>query len=390
MLLLVVLAAMLIQIVADVVLSERFDALRLDGRVYHDLAEGLAERNQYGPPLTDRPPGWPMILSLGFRVFGSRAGVGLAMNVVFAGIAAALTVIIARRLGLSRGASAVAAIAARLVPWSLLLGATLYSETAYTALILGISLAVILARDRNAGVFWWALIGVATGFTTLVRPALVFWVPFAAALALRRRHVLVAAVFALGVVAAVVPWTLRNHARTGHFVIYDTHGGRNLVLANNDFSGSGQSVQGLPPGGPEDPYLLDIYHRDAGIEWIKQNPEKFVGRLVPRIVRTFDPVTLLLNGVTGSPTVRWAARALWAAILIGVGWGIALRRTGKWLVPLSMLAAQLGGVMIFGGGFRFIVPVLPFLAMWGVVGWERIARRVGVWPFSPEPRAATA
>jgi hypothetical protein len=37
-------------------------------------------------------------------------------------------------------------------------------------------------------------------------------------------------------------------------------------------------------------------------------------------------------------------------------------------VPISLVAATLLLVVVFGGGFRFLVPAIPFLSIWGVAG----------------------
>jgi hypothetical protein len=45
-----------------------------------------------------------------------------------------------------------------------------------------------------------------------------------------------------------------------------------------------------------------------------------------------------------------------------------LHHRGPWLVPISLVMATLLVVVVFGGGFRFLVPVVPLLSIWGVAG----------------------
>jgi 4-amino-4-deoxy-L-arabinose transferase-like glycosyltransferase len=356
------------QIAADVLLRGRLDPLYYDGADYHRLAAGLAEHGAFGPPVADRPPTWPFLLAAVYRVFGVHPTVGLALNVVLAGLAAALVVLLAGRLGLGWRAAAAAGLAAGLCPWFLALGATLYTETAYTALVAALALLAVTARDRGARTALWAWIGLLTGVGLLLRPQLVLWLPFALCLAFAGRRPKAAVAFMGAVLVVLAPWTVRNYARLGAFVPFDTRGGATLASANNDLSEGGQSTAGLPrfPAGTE--VENDETFRSAAIHWITADPARFVGRMDDRLVRTFDPTTRLTHGVYGSVVLRWTARGLWAVLMAFTLWGLVLHHRGPWLVPLSFLAATLLLVVVFGGGFRFLVPVVPFLSIWGVAG----------------------
>jgi 4-amino-4-deoxy-L-arabinose transferase-like glycosyltransferase len=356
------------QVAADVVAHGRLDALYFDGADYHRLAAGLAEHGTYGPPIADRPPGWPVLLAAVYRAVGIHPTAGLALNVTLAGLAAALVVLLAGRLGLSPLGAGVAGLIAGLCPWSLVLGATLYTETLYTLLVVLLVLLVIGARGRRAQVTWWAGIGLTTGVGILVRPQLVIWVPFALCFALAGRRPAAALAFLGVVILVLTPWTVRNYARLGAFVPLDTRGGVTLAVANNDLSEGGQSIEGLPqiPAGTE--VENDRAYRSAAVHWILADPVRFVGRMDDRLVRTFDPMTKLIHGIFGSVSQRWTVRVIWIVLMAFVAWGLILHHRGPWLVPISIVAATLLLVVGFGGGFRFLVPVVPFLSIWGVAG----------------------
>ena len=104
------------------------------------------------------------------------------------------------------------------------------------------------------------------------------------------------------------------------------------------------------------------------MHWILADPLRFVGRMDDRLVRTFDPVTKLIHGTFGSVSQRWTVRVIWIILMAFVVWGLVLHHRGPWLVPISIVAATLLLVLGFGGGFRFLVPVIPFLSIWGVAG----------------------
>jgi hypothetical protein len=356
------------QVATDVVARGRLDPLYFDGGDYHRLAVGLAEHGTYGPPVADRPPGWPVLLAAVYRVVGVHPAAGLALNVILAGLAATLVVLLAGRLGLPPLGAAAAGLAAGLCPWSLLLGATLYTETLYTLIMVLLALLVIAARGRRAQIAWWAGIGLTTGCGILVRPQLVIWVPFALCFALAGRRPAAALAFTAAVVLVLTPWTVRNYARLDSFVPFDTRGGATLAAANNDLSEGGQSTAGLPrfPAGTE--VQNDREFRSAAVRWIMADPVRFVGRMDDRLVRTFDPMTKLVHGAFGSVPLRWTVRVIWMILMAIVLWGLVLRHRGPWLAPISLVAATLLLVVVFGGGFRFLVPVVPFLSIWGVAG----------------------
>jgi len=112
----------------------------------------------------------------------------------------------------------------------------------------------------------------------------------------------------------------------------------------------------------------DRAYRSAAVHWILADPLRFVGRMDDRLVRTFDPVTKLIHGTFGSVSQRWTVRVIWIILMAFVVWGLVLHHRGPWLVPISIVAATLLLVLGFGGGFRFLVPVIPFLSIWGVAG----------------------
>jgi hypothetical protein len=364
------------QVATDIAVRGYLDPLYFDGGDYHQLAAGLVEHGTYGPPIADRPPGWPVLLAAVYHLVGVHPTAGLVVNVILAGLAAGLVVLLAGRLGLSPLGAGAAGLTAGFCPWSLVLGATLYTETLYTLIVVLLALLVIAGRDRQAQVPWWVGIGLTTGVGILVRPQLVIWIPFALCFGLASRRPAAALAFVGAVVLVLTPWTVRNYARLGTFVPFDTRGGVTLAAANNDLSEGGQSAAGLPrfPAGTE--VGNDRAFRTAAVRWITADPIRFVGRIDDRLLRTFDPVTRLTRGVFGPVFLRIPVRGVWAILMVITLSGLLLHHRGPWLVPISLVLATLLVVVVFGGGFRFLVPVIPFLSIWGVAGMIDVTARL--------------
>jgi len=358
------------QILADIALNSHLSPLYQDGGEYHRLAVRLALHGTYGPLVAFRPPGWVFALAGLYRLFGPHPVAGLALNAICSGATALLVQRLGRRLGLPPLASLVAAIATGVFPWTLLLGATLYSETFFVLILVATALVVLSALDRpQVATLRWLAIGALAGLGALVRPAMLFWLPIGAWLALRRRPsggTRAAAAFLVGVALLLGPWTVRNYARLHTFVPIDTAGGSTLAGANNDLADGGQSTAGLPHIPPGNEVQGDRAFRAAALHWIGSHPAGFVGLVAKRFVRSVDPTALLSNGAKGHAAQRWLARAAWAGVMVLAIVGVIRRHRGSWAVLLSLLVPQLVEIVLFGGGFRFLAPSVPFLLLLAV------------------------
>ena len=360
---------------AAVVLNRSIGALYEDAGDFNGLAAGLAREFSYGPPEAFRPPGWPMLLAVPYRAFGVHPNLGLALNAILAGLAVVALVHLGQRLGLTRFQSRVAGLAYGLFPWVLVIGAALYAETLFSLLTICLSLMIVAFCERRPIPWWWVAPGVIAAYATLVRPVLAIWLPVGLLFALGRKLDWRAALaMALGIAVILGPWAWRNYERLDAFVPLTTAGGLTLALANNDVAGAAQAREGLPPA-PDGEVPKDRAYRKFAQDWIQEHPSEFAKRVPERIVRTLDPVTRTNKGVFAPLPIRWAVRVLWIAVLAFVGLGLVKHHRGQWLAPLSLAVFLTLPVVLVGGGFRFLIPALPFMALWGVSGasliWER-------------------
>src|SRR5690606_13389525 len=77
------------------------------------------------------------------------------------------------------------------------------------------------------------LCGVALGIGTLIRPALVVFLPLAVLLLIIRRQPYTLAVLALGTIVVVGPWTVRNYAHHGRLMFVASEGGVTFWTGNH-------------------------------------------------------------------------------------------------------------------------------------------------------------
>jgi hypothetical protein len=364
-----------VHIGAAVAFNGFIGALYEDGGDFNSLAAGLAREFDYGPSQAFRPPGWPLLLAVPYRAFGVHPNLGLALNAILAGLTVVALVRLGQRLGLTQFQSRTAGLAYGLFPWALIIGAALYAETLFNLLTICLSLIIVAFCERRPIPWWWVVPGAVAAYATLVRPVLVLWLPVGLLFALGRKLDWRATLaMALGMAVILGPWTWRNFERLDAFVPLTTAGGLTLALANNDVAGAGQAREGVPAA-PHGEVEKDRFYRKFAQDWIQEHPGEFAKRVPERIVRTLDPVTRTNKGVFAAPPLRWAVRVLWIAFLAVVGLGFVKHHRGRWLVLVSLAVLLTLPVVLFGGGFRFLIPALPFMALWGVAGasliWER-------------------
>src|SRR5205823_2498456 len=134
------------------------------------------------------------------------------------------------------------------------------------------------------------LAGLFLGYATLTRSFGILFLPvfglYLLGLPPTRRGLIGAALFAVGFLLVIAPWTIRN-ARVHHrFVLIATNGGSTCYGANNDVvAGSpreyGNWVSTTQLAGRDlieaqpDEVSHDKMEWKLGVEWVKQHPDKF-------------------------------------------------------------------------------------------------------------------
>ena len=223
-------------------------AQQADFAWYYARAVELAHNEGYnwmGHPTAYWPIGWPLFLSLIYRVTGPSVMVGLAVNVLLSTGIVCLIYVLTRVLFHDWRSAACAAMAYTLLPSEIVWNSVLGSEELFTLLLVLFFVLYVRGASDPPRFRWLAFAGAMMGLACDVRPiplafpAFLFmyewWIakpsgtsPFIrmgsrAARALVR--VLWVTVFML---LAILPVTLRNRIAMGHFVLVSTNGGTNL------------------------------------------------------------------------------------------------------------------------------------------------------------------
>jgi 4-amino-4-deoxy-L-arabinose transferase-like glycosyltransferase len=279
------------------------------------------------------------------------------------------------------------------------------SEPLYILLVMGLVLTLLAyARSAQSRVpsgrrrawVWLVAAGLLAGLGLLTRPNLQFYLPLVALwlLWLHRRTPLAAvgrvALLALVALAVVLPWSLRNMARYGHFIFIDTVGSYVLYLDNTDLSPNEVNAEllAIPNQGARQSYAFD-----QGFKWIASHKQRFFWRTLTRMATSWsaDPFTDLRYPVRDklpgtNPVGRdfYALAASVAYLLLtalAIGGLIASPPSNlKWLI-LLFLVAYVVTIGLSNNEFRYRLPVLALTA---AAGGYAVAGRDAFWPLKRE------
>lgn len=198
----------------------------------HFIAENYDPR---GILTSFRAPAYPFLLAAVYTVSGLewRLFAARLVNAALGALLAPLTYALTRRLfPQHERAARFAAIALAVYPMLLIYPLALATENLFFPLVLAGLLALLRAdqrgRDRD-----WLLAGALLGAATLTRSVIFafaglagLWILFAAG----RRRWRAAALYAIAVLALVLPWTVRNTLLEGRFTFVENSLGYNLHM----------------------------------------------------------------------------------------------------------------------------------------------------------------
>lgn len=366
-----------------------------------EMAAGKGYNEVNGEPTAFWPPGWPMALSLAFRVTGTAIPpiytVGL-LNLLFGVITAWLTLDLGRRLFHSEAAGRTALLLLAIYPNNIAYYPLALTEVFYTMLLLAICWLLIARHSWLTVIAAGLLLGVATlvkAQTLVVVPLILgievfrsryFWKAIPAATA---KFVFLIAVAAL----VVAPWSMRNQREMGQFILVSTNGGLTLLTGNNDTTTGGYAPDDPLAKSVMDNKALSEMERDAeaarlGREWIMANPGRFVQLMPFKVAQLWLPDGEGQWGIEGgyanfeqhaavARVLRWGNQIYYCLLLVGFAIAaivmVRYRRRQEeplidwWLLPYGIAAYPTMIAMVFSGQSRFHYPVMPFVVM--ACGW---------------------
>jgi len=357
-----------------------------DFKAYDELGAGLARDGSYrleGRPSAIYAPGYPLLLSGVYRIFGHRHFPAKVANASLGGALVLAVYLLAREAGgesSARWASFLAAIYPPLVSTASLLA----SENLFIPLLV-FGLWFFLRGTRTGGGVFFVLAGVFLGLASLVRTG-IYLLPVLLGIWLLFRgpgkfsgRILRALLLVLCLSAIVFPWLRRNRVVFGDWGIMGTSLGWTFYDTNTDhpFPAKLALADSLLRE-TDDEYRVDRELFRRGLDFVRGNPGCFLRNLVLGKARAYllgSPEWLSQYNLKRNPD--WPSRKL--NLLYFALWGInsfsyylllllalagifsGFRRCRYSLLFLLVIGYNLGLLVISKGLPRYRLAVIPIL-----------------------------
>ena len=367
------------------------------GRGFVDDPAPPPDPGQLAPERFGRPPGYPVFIALAtglgraLPATGEPEVVPASLKIVQAvagAIAVLLIAAVARRVA-GDTAGVIAAILAAVHPPLVWIAGYALTEGIYW--VLGLTAVLLLAPitdepSPTGGRWRTVLAGMVVGLAALTRPATIVFAALVAIWLLWRRHLRLAVAFAIGVALMVLPWTARNAATHGRFVLIASEGGITFwtgnhplavgegdMAANTDIKRANLELRSRYADlSPE--ALEPVYYREA-LKTIAARPWWWLGLEARKFFYTWVPI---------GPSYTLHSRLYYVTTLVSYGLLAVLGFAGFWPVwrrgrrpyALWLLAGSVVLVcLIFFPQERFRIPVIDPALIVCAAGGFALGRR---------------
>ena len=386
--------------------------LTLDEREYLLLARNVATGNGFQYLLPDgapapgehfgRAPLYPVFLAAVMRVSGADESPRLLQSVKIAqAFVGTLVVWIVAWLAFQSAgprAAAIAAWLAALYPPLAWMPAYILSETLYSAIALG-CVAILMpitgnprpgrpaAEPSSRGRL--AIAGLLAGLAILIRPAMLVFVFLALPWLWWRKGLAAAALVAMAAAIVVAPWTARNMAVHGRFVLVASEGGITFWTGNHPLASGDGDMAANPEikranvafraahAGLSPEQLEPIYYR-AAQAWIAANPGAEAALIARKAFYTLVPI---------GPSYRLhSGRYFWSSVVAYLGvlpFAVAglVRLVRQRRAPAALLVLAVSSIvtgLVFFPQERFRIPVVdPALLVCAACWWSAFRAPAG-------------
>lgn len=349
-----------------------------DAADYHQLATALSEGRGYvnaaGEQTAWRPPGYPVFLSLVYRITGPSVSAAAWVQ-AFVGALTVLILMLFCATFLNQIETVIAGVIAAVYPGFVWLPRLLLSEN--LALLLTLTtLCAVAMYLKSRRVQWLVVFGAVGGLNTLVRGGnLVLPILLGVGLLIVTfkqrsddwKRCVIGLVFAFVMFAATLtPWTVRNYRLFHSFVPVATQEGLTLYGSYWPPIKNGRLIWGTLPG-TEDPNVATAaamnevaaskYLQHATMQHLREQPGYFF-RLIPsKMISLLVPLDweVLPHPVGNGRKINWGYLLIAVPALFGFLLLWRSPRPGQWLlwiVPILVLVQTI----IFYGSPRFRLP----------------------------------
>jgi len=333
-----------------------------------------------GLPYAYWPPGWPIVISLIYRLFGHaelplRIYQAFASSLLCVGVFLLGNIVCDKRIGL------LAAFFCMLYPalLSQIGFNNLLNDPTYHLMLVGGLIFYFAGENIRYSYFFGGLI---LGFNSLVKPDGLIVLVILLALHIIQfgfRKVVIRRIFliSLGFMTAVLPWTARNYMLLKELVIVSTNSGVNLYVGNAP-TFKNQLRQGdafydmirAQGDGYEQGQVLNRRGLRYFVENLNHRPEIFIRKLKYHF-DPFLPYKIKIGNIVETETrYNWMYVFL-VPFIIG---GFLTRATNKFVILSTMfLLINTLTALVYLGSVRYRLAIEPLLIIVGCIGLTSFA-----------------
>jgi hypothetical protein len=350
-----------------------------DAGDYHDLGTALATGGAYRAPagIAVRMPGYPLVIAAVYSVAGERP---LAVLTLQAAMGAATCYLVWATLRkVSPAGALLATMLVAVDPLSIVLSASLLSESAFSLAFVALVAAAGKLWGRPGSVIHWLLFALLAAVAIYLRAAALY-LPAALAAAIVARHFSLRscagmALALIVIVAALLPWKLflAAHPETAGLKGLTSLEGLSLYEAvYPDATGGPKQDAILKSQPPEIQQLTeaqrDTHYAQLARAEIRQHPARVLALAPIKAARTWNPgLNAEQLGTPALQLVLWVWHIL-LFLLAAIGL-VARLLPAKLRVVLALPILYFACLhMLFIGSVRYRVPLHPLLCMLAAVG----------------------
>lgn len=394
------------------------DPLGGDEIEYDALAWGLSQTGLYtnhgfspliyspeeNAPTAFRPPGWPFVLSIVYKLFGHSYMAARVFLAALGAFSAFLVLLLAIEIFENRKIAIVAGAAWSLWPASIYQSGTASATLGAEGLALAVSILGVLLlvhASRRGSLRMVAAAGIALGIGALTRSQALFIIPlviawiFLAWKKFQRKQAILACIMLLGTSSFIIlPWMVRNFVTLRAFTIATQN--EPLFLGNNAWA-RGSYYPFAEPEAPSYAYMLERYprfmmrsevekaslYRQEAISYVLQNPLRMLWLVGRKSLIFFVP----LYSVEGGYAYDFAFVFILPLFLLGLLLTVRRDRLASFILLLPIIAAFATSIIIAAHPrYRYLgEPEMVMFASVGLIylvtrySWRRAGVTLLVW-----------
>lgn len=364
-----------------------------DETSYYQIAINLMSSRGYSAtgldklaePTAYRPPLFPSLLAIGFRLFGASLKRGLILNQVFVVLLIPLAFLLGSLLCNSR-CGIIAAILVAFWPHGFFFGSFLLTEPLFALLQL-ITFGLLVKFALTPSPYLAAAAGIAAAGSFLSRTSFSFilaciglwflWLPQ------KRRKWRLAMVFFGSFLFGVSPWILRNLVVMKAFIPGTTGSGVVFAGAHNQDTLTRDLGKWIEPKDPAVPHAermteteKDAYYWKLGFSSLSHRPPGLLLKvIVAKVIRLWVPLQRIVEDRVCSVCnilMSIPFSFIFFISFIGLWWYRSHREVV--LLAVAFLAGTTLESAVFWGTSRFRMPVEPILWIFASLAMMRLGR----------------